>query len=74
MPVVLVTALHERAARLRGLEASADEFLEKPVDGPVLRTFSFDRAQPYAGGQHRGIDVGAAPGSAVVGTRCLSSR
>src|SRR5579884_4110663 len=30
-----------------------------PVAGPVLQTFSFDPAHPYAGGQHRGIDVGA---------------
>jgi hypothetical protein len=37
-----------------------------PVDGPVLRPFSFDRAHPYAGGQHRGIDIGAAPGTPVV--------
>ncbi|HLH27239.1 MAG TPA: response regulator [Chloroflexota bacterium] len=32
IPVVLVTALRERADRLRGLEAGADEFLSKPVD------------------------------------------
>jgi signal transduction histidine kinase/CheY-like chemotaxis protein len=32
IPIVLVTALHERADRLRGLEAGADEFLTKPVD------------------------------------------
>jgi len=31
-----------------------------PVSGPVLQGFSFDRAHPYAAGQHRGIDVGAA--------------
>src|SRR5919204_3925418 len=37
-----------------------------PVDGPVLRAFSFDRAHPYAGGQHRGVDVGAAPGAPVL--------
>ena len=30
-----------------------------PVNGPVLRPFSFDRAHPYAAGQHRGIDLGA---------------
>jgi hypothetical protein len=37
-----------------------------PVDGPVLRPFSFDRAHPYAGGQHRGIDLGAATGTPVL--------
>ncbi len=37
-----------------------------PVDGPVLRPFSFDRAHPYAGGQHRGIDLGAAAGTPVL--------
>ena len=30
-----------------------------PVQGPVLLGFTFDPAHPYAGGQHRGIDVGA---------------
>jgi hypothetical protein len=37
-----------------------------PVDGPVLRPFSFDHAHPYAGGQHRGVDLGAPSGSAVL--------
>src|SRR5882762_4352032 len=45
-----------------------------PVDGPVLQSFSFDPAHPYAAGQHRGIAVGAtaagvpvlAPASGVV--------
>jgi hypothetical protein len=32
-----------------------------PVDGPVLRPFAFG-SDPYAGGQHRGIDVGGALG------------
>jgi signal transduction histidine kinase len=32
IPVVLVTGLQERAERLRGLDAGADEFLTKPVD------------------------------------------
>ena len=36
-----------------------------PVDGPVLRPFVFDPAHPYAGGQHRGIDIGAAEGTPV---------
>lgn len=36
-----------------------------PVDGPVLRPFALGD-DPYAAGQHRGIDVGAAPGSPVL--------
>lgn len=35
-----------------------------PSDGPVHREFVLV-ANPYAGGQHRGIDVGGAPGAAV---------
>ncbi|HEY6459688.1 MAG TPA: hybrid sensor histidine kinase/response regulator, partial [Polyangiaceae bacterium] len=38
VPVILVTAHSERDHRLRGLEAGADEFLEKPVDGSILLT------------------------------------
>jgi signal transduction histidine kinase len=37
MPVVLVTSLHERETRLLGIEAGADDFVEKPPDGPLLR-------------------------------------
>jgi murein DD-endopeptidase MepM/ murein hydrolase activator NlpD len=37
-----------------------------PVDGPVLRPFSFDHDHPYAGGQHRGLDLGAAAGTPVL--------
>ena len=37
-----------------------------PVDGAVLRPFSFDRAHPYAGGQHRGVDLAAPAGTPVV--------
>ena len=36
-----------------------------PVDGPVLRPFSFG-GDPYAAGQHRGIDIGAPSGMPVV--------
>jgi hypothetical protein len=31
-----------------------------PVQGPVLQPFSYDESHPYAAGQHRGIDIGAA--------------
>src|ERR1051325_5184517 len=37
-----------------------------PVSGPVLQSFSFDRTQPYAGGQHRGVDIGAPTGTTVL--------
>jgi hypothetical protein len=37
-----------------------------PADGPVLRPFAFDPDSPYAGGQHRGIDVGAPAGTPVL--------
>jgi len=36
-----------------------------PADGPVLQPFVFDPAHPFAGGQHRGIDVGADLGATV---------
>jgi Peptidase family M23 len=35
-----------------------------PVDGPVVRPFVLGD-DPYAAGQHRGIDIGAAPGTTV---------
>jgi len=35
-----------------------------PVDGPVLQPFDYGE-DPYAGGQHRGIDVGGASGAPV---------
>jgi signal transduction histidine kinase len=37
LPVILVTALDDSAARLRGYEAGADEFLTKPVNRHELR-------------------------------------
>jgi hypothetical protein len=37
-----------------------------PVEGQVVQPFAFDEAHPYAAGQHRGIDIAAAPGSPVV--------
>jgi signal transduction histidine kinase len=37
LPVVIVTALSDRSARLRALEAGAEDFLEKPVSAMELR-------------------------------------
>src|SRR6266436_6295237 len=37
-----------------------------PVRGPVLESFSFDRAHPYGAGQHRGIAIGADAGASVL--------
>jgi len=37
LPVILVTALDDRASRLRGLEAGADDFISKPFDRLELR-------------------------------------
>ena len=37
-----------------------------PAGGPVLQPFVFDPVTPYAGGQHRGIDVGADVGAPVL--------
>ena len=37
IPIVLVTALSDKAARLRGIEAGADDFLTKPYDQTELR-------------------------------------
>ena len=51
---------------LLGLWAPAAGAWTWPVQGPVLQRFSFDPAHPYAGGEHRGIDIGAAAGAAVV--------
>ncbi|MBP7690757.1 MAG: response regulator, partial [Anaerolineales bacterium] len=37
IPIVLVTALDDRASRLTGLQAGADDFLGKPLDWAELR-------------------------------------
>ena len=37
-----------------------------PAGGPVLQPFVFDPLHPYAGGQHRGIDVGGDAGAPVL--------
>ena len=37
-----------------------------PVHGPVLEPFAYLEAHPYAAGQHRGIDIGAAAAGETV--------
>jgi DNA-binding response OmpR family regulator len=37
MPVLMVTALDDRASRLKGIEAGADDFISKPFDRLELR-------------------------------------
>jgi putative two-component system response regulator len=48
-PVVLVTSLHGREERLKGINAGADEFLIKPVDPPEVcaRVRSLMRLKRY---------------------------
>jgi DNA-binding response OmpR family regulator len=38
VPVIMVTALEDRASRLRGLNSGADDFISKPYDTAELRT------------------------------------
>ena len=49
IPVVMVTALRERADRIKALEAGADDFLSKPVDRTALlaRVKSLLRVKSY---------------------------
>lgn len=59
--VALVLAL---PALLLSAPASAPASWRRPVDGPVLRAFLV-RGDPYARGQHRGVDLGAPVGATV---------
>src|SRR5438034_1492622 len=36
VPIILITASHDRATRLKGLEAGADDFLTRPFDAKEL--------------------------------------
>jgi Peptidase family M23 len=56
------------AALLSLVVAPAADAWTWPAAGPVLRQFQLG-ADPYAGGQHRGIAVGGAEGEAVLAPR-----
>lgn len=49
IPVVMVTALTDREARIRGLEAGANDFLSKPVDSGelMIRTKNLLRVKEF---------------------------
>jgi PAS domain S-box-containing protein len=38
VPIIMVTALHDRQSRLKGIEAGADDFITKPFDRNELQT------------------------------------
>src|SRR3954470_20100518 len=81
IPVVLVTALDGRHDRIQGLEAGADEFLNKPIDDVMLfsRVKSLTRLklvidelrQREASGRRLGVIAGAAARLAATGGRIL---
>lgn len=45
--------------------AGAAEAWRWPLHGPVIGAFDYRSAHPFAGGQHRGIDIAAAAGTSV---------
>ncbi|HZZ87117.1 MAG TPA: PleD family two-component system response regulator [Caulobacteraceae bacterium] len=81
IPVVLVTALDGRGDRITGLEAGADEFLNKPIDDIMLfaRVKSLTRLklvidelrQREASGRRMGVIAGAASRLGGAGGRVL---
>ena len=81
IPVVLVTALDGRQDRINGLDAGADEFLNKPIDDVMLfsRVRSLTRLKMVidelrdreASGRRIGVIAGAASRLTGVGGRIL---
>ena len=63
-PITLISAL-VAALQLLSSDAVASPGWTWPIRGPVLTAYR-NGADPYAGGQHRGIDIGAPVGSRVV--------
>jgi two-component system cell cycle response regulator len=81
IPVVLVTALDGRGDRISGLEAGADEFLNKPIDDVMLfsrvrsltrlKTVIDELRQREASGRRIGVIAGAASRLAGSGGRIV---
>src|SRR5579859_6557821 len=81
IPVVLLTALDGRADRIAGLEAGADEFLNKPIDDVMLfsrvrsltrlKTVIDELRQREASGRRIGVIAGAASRLAGSGGRIV---
>ena len=81
IPVVMVTALDGRRDRLTGLEAGADDFLNKPIDDVALfaRVRSLARLKQVidelrdreASGRRLGVIEGASVGLAATGARIV---
>lgn len=81
IPVVLVTALDGRSDRIAGLDAGADEFLNKPIDDVMLfsrvrsltrlKTVIDELRQREASGRRMGVIAGAASRLAGAGGRIV---
>ena len=81
IPVVLITALDGRADRINGLEAGADEFLNKPIDDVMLfsrvrsltrlKTVIDELREREASGRRIGVIAGAASRLAGSGGRII---
>lgn len=59
IPIIMVTALSDRSARLAGLNAGAEEFLTKPVDRAELwlRVRNLLRLKAFGDLQERSLDL-----------------
>ena len=81
IPIVLITALDGRSDRINGLEAGADEFLNKPIDDVMLfsrvrsltrlKTVIDELRQREASGRRIGVIAGAASRLAGSGGRII---